>query len=206
MVFANTHTGKALRTKVIPEIISQVKRERMEGKIKDTVQFFHLEKQLLRPRTGYNIFCEENKNKVSQIEGMKYRGISKALGELWKNAKISGEAEVYEAQAAFEKNAWRRMKSAGIQPTVYKPVVVEKNNSHLKPTSELKQPRSAYNYYCASRMDELLNDEAAIMFGIGKALGSGWRKLSKREKAIYEKMAEEGREEFYKVHGCYKRV
>ena len=206
MVFANTYTAKALRNKVIPEIISQVKRERIEGKIKDTTQFFHMEKQLLRPRTAYNIFCAEKKNAVSKIEGNKYRGLSKTLAKLWQNAKISGEAEVYMAQAEFEKNAWQRMKNSGIQPTVYKSVVVEKSNSHLKPTKDLKQPRSAYNYYCADKMDELLNDETAIMLGIGKVLGKGWRNLSNKQKTIYQKMAEEGRKEFYEIHGYYKRV
>lgn len=201
MVFANTYTGKALRNKFIPELVLNVKAERSQGKIKDVDQFFHVEKVLLRPRTAYNIFCYENFNRVSQMEGMKFKGASKLLGKLWQNAKKSGDDEKYQVQAQFEKNTWKRLKNGGETPGIYKCIVVEKSSSHLTPTKDLKKPRTAYNYYCAERMDELLNDEASRMIGLGKVLGKGWRSLSDEEKSVYDEMAKEGRKEFYEVHG-----
>lgn len=147
-----------------------------------------------KPLSSYMLFCNEERAFIkTEHPDMNFQNIAKELGSRWNNLSEK-EKEKYKKMVDKDKERYTKDCQLYIPPSNEE--LVKKKQ---KKTDGVKKPITSYMFFSKHERDKLKSEQPEI---IGKdvlvEIGSRWRKLSPKEKKIYDDQAELDKERYTK--------
>ncbi|KAI5655359.1 hypothetical protein M9H77_32546 [Catharanthus roseus] len=183
-----------------------------------------------RPSPPYVLWCKDQWNEVKKANPeAEFKDISNILGAKWKTVSQE-EKKPYEERYQAEKEAYlkivgnekreheamklleeeQKQKTAMELLEQYLQFKQETEKENKKPTKKEKDPlkpkhpMSAFFLFSNERRSTLLAENKKIL-EIAKITGEEWKNMTDKERAPYEKMANEKREQYKQEMELYKQ-